>query len=168
MNKAFIFLATLAIVIGGCKSSTNPVVQALNTAGCDVESAMTTAFASAVVVACKGTGTAEACGSAFQTSLGNVNLCATPVPSSMKVASLTANWKTIGDIPGSALKKGAVKADALAPMGVIGGLICPLGINTVMGYMTAQIPLACGCTVSLTASELDSDLVAACTAAIPL
>lgn len=172
--KRILILAGALMLAVGCKTSstsTNPVLTAIESAGCDVESAVTGAIGTAVVSACKGTGTAAACGAAFQTSLGNVNFCAIPLPATASVALLAnpAVWKKLGDIPASALKStGGVKPQNMSPMGLVGNIACPIGINTSMGYLTAQIPLACGCTISLTASQIDSDLTTACEAAVPI
>lgn len=166
MNKYLLILAALGILASGCKSSTpNPVLTALDSAVCDVETTITGAVGAAIVNACKGTGTTAACGAGFQSALGNVNLCAMPLPSTLAGTGA----KTIGSITQSqidAAKKAGVKS--LAPMGIVGSIACPIAVNTGMGYLTAQIPLACGCTISLTASEADADLTAACIAAIPL
>lgn len=138
---------------------------ALNSAGCDVESAITSTIGGAVLSACQGSGTAAACGAAFQTSLGNVNLCAAGIPAAS--LSKDAKWTKVGDVTAGDLSQGKGKAK-LSTMGVVGAIACPIAVNTIMGYLTSQIPLACGCTVSLTASQADQAIVAACEAAVPI
>lgn len=167
-------LLTLAIflVALGCTKNT-PVLQPLQVAACDVETAVTSAFGSAIVADCGGTN-AVACGGAFQAALGNVNMCAQPVPTPPVSADskIAAPKMTIGDVTSQqiAAAKGGrtIKSDAAKPMGIVGSIACPIAINTVLGFLTGAIPQACGCTKSLSASATATDLTAACVAAVPL
>lgn len=164
----------LAVLLTGaaCTSSSSPIMTAVNSVGCDVEAAITGSIGSAVVNACKGSASSATCGGAFQSALGNVNLCLAQVPSlapsfvGVKVFTKVGDV-TAGDIA-NAKAKGGVKANAIKPMGVVGNIACPIAVNTIMGYLTAQIPIACGCTVSLTASQIDTAITSACEAAVPL
>lgn len=175
MKKLILFFALSFLCIGltGCpgSSGTNPILTPIQDVGCAVESAITGGFGSLVVAQCGGTNTA-ACGAAFQSALGNVNLCTTPLPQATAQAAVakdaTGGWKTVGDIPASALSTPGVQSKAVKPMGIVGGIACPIAVNTVMGVLTAQIPAACGCTTNLSASAISGLLTQACVAAIPL
>lgn len=170
--RTFAMLAGIVLTGTACSSSSssNPVLVALDSAGCDVEAAITGGIGQSIVSACKGTGTAAACSAAYQTALGNVNLCSVQVSSAAALVAGVKSFKKIGDVTAADLSKakGSVKAQVAKPMGLVGSIACPIAVNTIMGYLTAQIPLACGCTVSLTASQADVDLVNACQIAVPL
>lgn len=156
------------LVLNACTQKPDPgaILKPIQDAGCAVESAITGGFGSEVVSACAGTD-AIACGQAFQSALGNVNLCQTPLPQQppQVAASPAPVWKKIGDVPADALKSDKLKA---VPMGIVGAIACPIAVNTVLGLLTAQIPPACGCKQSLSASQMGSALLSACVAAVPL
>lgn len=150
MKKMLCFFG-LMFLLTGCPSNsggtTSPVLTPIADVGCVVEQAITSGFGSLVVAQCAGTN-ALACGAAFQVALGNVNLCATP-----QVAQVT---------------KEALMSKAAKPQGIVGSIVCPIALNTVMGLLTATVPAACGCTQNLSASAISGLLNAACVAAVPL
>jgi len=164
MNK--IFCAILAIALSACHS---PILQPVESLGCGVESAITEGFGSEVVSQCGGTDPA-ACGQAFQAALGNVNLCAAPLPAppAQLTQSFVSGWKKVGDVPKEALKSSGMKAQAFTTQGIVGSIACPIAINTVLGLLTGVIPKACGCTKNLSASQLGDALGAACVATVPI
>lgn len=149
--RFLVLILGLMLGLSACKSaSAPPVLTAVESAVCDVESSITGVFGSQIVTACGGpTSAAAACGAAFQTALGNANLCSAPVAAVTVSQIATAKAK-------------------FAPKGVIGSVACPLAIGAVFGVLSTQIPSACGCTQSLSASSLDSLLVSACEAAVPI
>lgn len=52
--------------------------------------------------------------------------------------------------------------------GPIGNLACPLAVNAVMGFLTAPLPPAWGCSVPAQANSLMTVLTTACEAAVPI
>jgi hypothetical protein len=173
--KLFLVIVSAAGLIAlmpSCKSSTGQaILQPIESAGCDVETAITASFGAEVVSECGG-GDAVACGNAFQTALGNANLCSAPLPASasmMDVKGAPLKWSKVGDVPASALKSAphAMKA-GLNEKGVVGSIACPIGINAVMGFLTAVVPPACACKNSMSAGQLSTALVAACAAIVPI
>jgi hypothetical protein len=165
--KAFITLAIFGLILSACKSS--PVLNPVQSAVCDVESTITSATGSLIVSQCAGTD-AVSCGNAIQTALGNANLCALPLPTGV-VTGLTATPKlTVGSITQAQIDaaKKSMGLKTLAPMGVVGNMVCPLAETDVLGFLTAEIPVACGCTKNIDAGGIGALLVSACEVAIPL
>lgn len=165
----YVMLVALVVFSFGCKSpAVQAILQPLAAGGCAVETAMTQNFGQQIVRLCQGTD-AVACGKSVLVGLGNVNLCNMAVPTTT-VSALTSHpeWKKVGDIPASALKGAQGKAivSAVQTMGVIGSLVCPIGVGVGMGLLSAQIPVSCGCTTNLSASALDDAFVAACELAV--
>jgi len=171
-----LFLATLAVLAVACKSTaTNSgVLGPLTSAGCDLESGLTSSFGAALAGA-TGASDPVACGAALQSALGNANLCATAVPSASvasqgvaKAAVAAPKYATLGDIPASALHlpvKGAqIKAQVVAKLGIIGSIACPIADSAIVGLLTGAIPAACSGSTPLTASAANAALVTACTA----
>ena len=154
-NVLFVALAAIIFALAGCKSSSpGPVLNPVTAAVCDVESTITSATGALIVSQCSGTD-AVACGAAIQSALGNANLCAAPGVSGISSAQI-AQFQ-------------ADKAAGKSPVkGVVGNLACPLAESAVMGFLTAAIPSACGCTKSIDAGSIGGLLVSACEAAIPL
>lgn len=170
--------AFLVLGITSCKQGQPipaPVQSVLNPikdVGCAVESGIMGAFGAEVVSECAGSDPAG-CGAAFQAVLGNVNLCAAPLPqpaAQPQIASV-AVWKKVGDVPDDALKgahSDGVKPQAVAAKGIVGAIACPIAIQGALGFLTGVIPAACGCKQNLSAGALGSALQAACVTAIPL
>ncbi len=167
----FLIMSLAILFLGACtKSGPSPILQPIADAGCAVESAITGGFGAEVVSACAGTD-AAACGAAFQTALGNVNLCQAPIPAppagTLKAAD-APEWKRVGDVTFDQLKGKAKASAAVMPQGIIGAIACPMAVQTVLGLLTASIPTACGCTKNLNAGQMGSALIAACVAAVPI
>lgn len=160
--KYLLALAFMTLV--GCSGGVT--VNPLQAAGCDVETVITSAFGGVIVNQCAGTD-ADACGQALLVALGNVNMCATPVPQPASLAGV-AKWKTVGDINKGDLKPGGVSTEAVKPQGIVGGIVCPLAYSTIVGLVTGVVPKACGCTKNLDAGALGTALVAACISAVPI
>lgn len=152
--KKLMFSVLMVMMIGCSTTPTNPVLTPIQAVGCDVETAVTTAFAATVATSLACTNQ-TAIQSSFQTALGNVNFCA-----SSSVSSVTA----------AQIKDAAAKmtSKVAKPMGIVGTIVCPIAINTIIGYATAQIPTTWGCSASVSASTVGAALTAACEAAVPL
>lgn len=168
-------MKSLVIIVGclmtlGCHPG-GSTVSPIQAAGCDVETAILGGASTAI-------GTALSCGnvSAIQasltTALGNANLCATPIPqapaSAASKAAGSPAYKTIGDVPLSALKSSAVKSDAVRSLGIVGNIACPIAINTVIGFLSNSVPAAWSCSSGSTAASLEATLVQVCQIAVPI
>lgn len=151
--RYLIFALLLMITACTSSSTSSGSMNPITAAGCDVETAVTAGFAGSIATAFTCSNQA-AIQSSLQTALGNVNLCAAnPSVAAVTSAQITA-------------KKALAKA--ASPMGIVGSLVCPLAINTIVGFATAQIPTAWGCTASASASDIVAALTTACVAAVPL
>lgn len=154
-NTMFAIFAIFMFAMVGCKSSSpGPVMNPVSAAVCDVESTITAATGSLIVAQCGGTD-AVACGGAIQVALGNANLCAAPGVSGVTSAQMSQ-------------MKADKAAGKVVAQGVIGNIACPLAESAVMGFLTAAIPSACGCTKSVDAGSIGAMLVTACEAVVPL
>lgn len=170
-----VLFAVLAVgLITGCawfkSAPVQAVLQPVEAVGCSVETAITGDFGAEVVAECQGTDPA-ACGQAFQTALGNVNLCNLSLPQPANALAASApKWGKVGDVTDGDLKagKGAVKAQAVKAQGIVGAVACPVAINTALGLLTGVIPQACGCKNNLSASQVGQALNLACQAAVPI
>lgn len=170
--KIALILASMFVLAGCPKSSPPPpIIQAAENVGCAVETSLSNSFGTSLANSCQGN--AAACGPALLVALGNVDLCGQPVPAapagSQMATLLAANpkWQKIGDIPASALQGQAgkeLKAQVVHQLGIIGSVVCPLAVGSVLGFVSAAIPPACGCTQSLSASAVDAAFVAGCQA----
>lgn len=174
----FLAFTILALVMCACsafKSTSSTGVVTLTPLGgvvCDVESTVATEAAATIAAALNCTAQSAIVAS-LEGALGNANLCGAAIPASSSLLqaklALSGQWKTVADIPKSALKpavKGEVKSMAVKPMGVVGTIVCPVVINTSIGFLSNTIPAAWACSVSNSASTVESALDAACEAAI--
>ena len=143
----FLILIISLLFVAGCTKSGGPVMNPIQAAVCDVESVITASAGSLIVAQCGGTDIV-ACGNAMQTALGNANLCA-----QAQIANVS---------------KAQMLAGKAKPEGVVGAIACPIAESAVMGFLTAAIPAACGCTKSMDAGALGALLVSACIAAVPI
>jgi hypothetical protein len=151
--KKILFLLTTMAFLGGCpKTATAPTgtMSPIQTAGCDVETAILGTAASAVASALSCTGSA-AIQASLTVALGNANLCASPIVSGTTMAALKS--------------EASAKAK---PMGVVGNLACPIAINTIVGFLSNSVPTTWGCSATSSASALVSVLTAACESAVPI
>ena len=145
-----------------------PILTPIKDIACDVEKAVSGGLGSTIATSLS-CAHPEIVSSELQAAFGNANMCATPIvqPSGMAVMA-QAKWKTIGDIPGDALKQKGMKAMA-APMGVIGSIVCPMAVQSAVGYLSNSIPVAWGCTgPNASFQGLLSALTAGCIAVVPL
>lgn len=174
--KFYFGILLLVIMIAGCsvfKNSTTGALTPVGGAVCDIESSLANGLAGSVAgtLACSNQ---AAIVTSLQSALGNVNLCAAPLPAPASAAlkSLDASgWKTVGDVPASALKKPAsvgLKAEAVKTMGIVGQIACPIAIDTGIGFLSNSIPAAWGCSASVTVQTIQSALIAACELAVPI
>lgn len=177
--KSILLALTALFVLNGCNKNNTPapvqvIVQAAQGAICPVAQELADQ-AGAKLASMTGAADPVACGQALYAPLVNVNLCAQAIPQAslvqFKVLAIdTAAWKTIGDIPASALKSLRAKGLVMKPNGIISSVVCPLGIGVFMGVASAAIPPACQGSTSLSASTLDQAIVQVCqlvTAALP-
>lgn len=166
-NVTMAILAMFAFVLAGCTSKTGSM-DPIKGAACDVETVALTGVAGSIsgLLACSGQ---DAIVASLEQALGNVNFCATPLQSSSalsaKAMAVGSGWQTIGDV--KIPKDGGVKSLAVQPQGIVGGLACPIIVNTVIGYLTSSVPSAWKCTSSADAGAVGSAITAACVAAIP-
>jgi hypothetical protein len=173
--KNLIFLSLLLTLTVACSSSnSNPTMTPLQDAGCAVESALTSNLGAAIA-GITGAANPAACGQALQVALGNINLCAIPVPPSPAPVpasfALKASWKVVGDISADDLKAAKiakVRLMSLSMKGIVGSIVCPLVDDTALGLFSANIPAACQGPNVLSAGGANQALVAACDAAIPI
>lgn len=144
-------LIALTFLFVSC-TTTQPTMNPIAAVGCDVETALTTPLAASVaaVFSCTNQSAIQA---SFQTALGNANFCAQPGVAGTTTAQIEAA-KT-------AIKDGVNK-------GIIGSVICPLAINTLVGLATPSIPASWGCSASASSSTLLQALTVACVAVVPL
>ena len=171
MKRLTFFCIFATVFFAGCtKPAPGGSVTPIQSAGCAVETAVVGGAASAVasVLSCSNAAAIQA---SLTVALGNVSLCATPVPSAPTGATLAliagaANWHTIGDISAGDLE--VSKSSVKGVKGVIGAMVCPLVVNTVVGFGTSLVPTSWGCTGSAAANTLGAALAAACIAAVPL
>ena len=143
MKYFALLLASFAFV--GCTKSGSSISPA-QAVGCDIESAVVAAEASAVSTLLSCTNVTQV-QQDMMTALGNANLCAAP-----GVAAVS-----------SAQMKSAVSAK-----GVIGSLACPIVVNVLIGYASSAIPSTWGCSTGSSAQSLSAALTAACVAAVPI
>lgn len=131
-------------------STTSPILQTVTTAICDVANTVATDAGQAIVTACAGTGTAQACGTALVPAIMNGGMCANAQVAQMTTAMIVQN-----------------KAQGVRPLGVVGNIACPIAIPSIMGFLTSEIPAACGCTQSIGASGFNAALISGCEEAVP-
>lgn len=134
MKKLILVISFLAIA--GCSSSSLTPIQ---TAACDIETAVSNGLASSVASALSCTNTA-AIQTSFLTALGNANFC--PATS-------------------SAQSKVSVK-------GAVGNIVCPLAVSTILGFLSNSVPSSWGCSASTDAGSLSTALTTACEAIVPI
>ncbi len=184
--KVILIAAITALGLTGCPpkaGAPSPILQVVSTVVCPVEQAIASPLGLYVAQQCAGDQSLDSsgysnCGAAFLSALGAVDLCNQPVPASAQTPEMKAlvsvhpEWKVIGDIPASALKgaQGQVIKQAVSKMGIISGIVCPLVVPTILGFLTPVLPPACKCTQSLSSGTINSGLSLACstaTAALP-
>ncbi len=155
----------------GSKSTSNPL-QSVITAAQGAICPLAQEFADEAGAKLAGlTGAANplACGAALYQPLVNSQICTQPIPQAdtpMLKALVAAHpeWKTIGDIPKSALSAPAVKALAVHAQGIISSVMCPIGVGVGMGIFSTSIPAACQGPNNLSASATDTQFTAVCAA----
>jgi hypothetical protein len=167
----FFKLANIAIIIAffgmaACtKSSTPGSVTPIQSVGCAVESAVTSAAATTIAASISCSNQAQIA-TDIQNALGNVNLCAAGVAPA-PAALVGPKWSKVGDVSKQDLDK-AKASKGLAPMGIVGQIACPIVVNTLLGFATNSIPVSWGCSASTSAASLGAVITSACEAAIPL
>lgn len=169
------YLLLVLLVLAGCKSNQpSPIIQPIKDMACAVEKSVAGGIAQAVAssLTCAHSDVMQA---DLQAAFGNANMCAAPVPvpaPAPGVASAMAApmWKTIGDVPGDALKpKDGMKAQDVKPMGIIGSIACPIAVNSAIGFLSNSLPEKWGCTgPNASFAALISAATAACLAAVPI
>jgi hypothetical protein len=172
---AYAVLAAITMFSGCTKPQPGAALNPVQSAGCAVETAVTTAAAGSIMQAlsCTNESAIEA---NLMTALGNVDMCATPLPavpaapSALMSAKALPKFTKIGDITAGDLQSAKAQPKALLakPMGIVGAIACPIVVNTVIGFATSEIPSAWGCSASAGADTVGSALTAACEAAVPL
>lgn len=140
----FILATALVVGLSGCQffqsATSKSALTAVEQAACNEETAAIGGFASQIATTLNCS-SQPAIVASLTTALGNANVCKyLPAASS-----------------------GMVKTQ-----GVIGNLICPIAVSTVVGYMTSQIPVAWGCTVTTQASAVVASLTTACETVVPV
>ena len=188
MGKFTGFLCLIAVAFALCACSlfksttttsagTTVTLTPLGGAVCAIESSAAGGIAGSVAgaLACSNQAAIVA---SLEAALGNANLCgaslpaAAPAVAGLKAMAVLPQWKTLGDVPASALVKTAVsgqmKAQAVKAMGLVGGIACPIVINTAIGFLSNSVPAAWGCTTSTTIVTVQGALTAACEAAVPI
>lgn len=166
-----------ALALAGCsKAQVQQTLQPLESAGCAVESTISSALGASTVSNCGGTD-AVACGAAYQTMFGNINFCAMAIPAPVAASFAKAVaageikaddvpvWKTLGDIPASALQSAAIKS-AVMKLGLIGSIACPVAEQGAIALLSGAIPAPCGCTKPLSAGSLGPSFILVCEAAM--
>lgn len=155
-------LLILTILLLGVACTKSGTMSPIQSAGCAVESAVTSAAATSIAAALSCTNQAQIA-TDVQNALGNVNLCATNVA----VASLAPKYSKVGDVSKQDLDAAKGK-NLIKPMGVVGNIACPIVVNTLLGFATNSIPSSWGCSSSTTASALTATIIAGCEAVVPL
>jgi hypothetical protein len=166
----YVLLALMTALAIGCSSSSpSPILQPIQAAGCDVESAITTAFGDLIVAQGNGPASAgAACGAAIQVALGNANLCVQSA-NGAPVSQITMSQIQAHVLKMKAMRAAGGKGVVAAvpdPMDIVGGLVCPLGDAAFIGFLSAGIPAACQVGSNLSAGTLNQLALAACEAAL--
>ncbi len=138
----FLFAAVLMLTMTfvGCNKPSDPTGP-IAAVGCSVETAITSSLAATI-------GSTLTCSNLTQVqldiqgALGKANLCAQAVPP-----------------PASAQSKQKFK-------GIVGGLVCPLAIDAVLGLVVSKVPASWGCSPSASTTGLATALGAACVAVV--
>lgn len=140
-----LLMTVMAFLMFGCTKSSTSSLTPIQAAGCDVESLVTSGFASAVASALTCTNTTQI-QTDLQTAFGNANLCQGQV-----AAATMAQLKA----------KGVSK-------GIVGSIACPIAINTAVGYLSNSIPTTWGCSAAATAASLSATLTTLCEGAVTI
>lgn len=180
IGAALCFLATgCSLFESSSTSSSGTTTVTLTPVGgvvCDIESTVATGLAGSIASALNCT-SQSAIVSSLEAALGNANLCGVSTSSSVaqaqifkaEVAVLNPAWKTLGDIPASALgQSSAIKSKAVFSKGVIGSIACPIVIETSVGYLSNVVPTGWGCTSSTTMASIESALTTECESLISI
>lgn len=136
--KLFITASLLLTSIMGCTSkTTTPTPNPISTIGCDVETSLSSAFATSLsgILSCTNT-------NVIQTDLlgylGKANLCAQSSNALIKSKSL------------------------VSPKGVIGGIICPIAVQSAMAAVGTKTPVTWGCNPAASTGSAASALTTVC------
>lgn len=157
---------TLIFFIGCTKSQPTPVITPIKDIACAVEKAISGGLGATIAsnLSCTHPDLVSA---DLQAAFGNANMCATPIATSSLLKSAAA-WKTIGDIPAEALKPKAIKSEAQV-QGIIGALVCPMAVQSPVGFLSNSVPAKWGCTgPNASFQGLVSALISACTVVVPI
>lgn len=133
--KKYLLAFCFTVICASC-TKPSPSPNPVVVVGCAVEQALTGAFAASLSAAFSCSGISQM-QSDIQAMLGKVDLCA-KVPK-----------------PDPAGHK----------KGVVGGIICPLAVQAVMGAVGSKIPATWGCSAGSSASA--DALTVACNSAVP-
>lgn len=141
--KTLITFTLLALSLSAC-SSTSTAPTPIVAAGCAVETSVESALSASVATAltCSNTAAIQA---DLATAIGKANLCSQSVPATP-----------------------AIKVMQAKPQGVVGNIVCPLGVSAVMSLVTGAIPAAWGCAPGASVGTLSVVLTAACTSAVTI
>lgn len=156
MKRILLISAFLSVFSFGCTPTAptaGAVMSPIKAVGCNIETAVSTGFANAVAAAltCSNVSAVQ---TSLQTAFGNANLC---------VAQASVDLAKKAALEAKVSGKPALK-------GIIGNIACPMAISAAMGYLTATIPAAWGCSASATtsAAAIATALTTACETAVPL
>jgi hypothetical protein len=118
-------------------------VNPIQVVGCAVESSLNTAFAASIatVLSCSNQAAISA---SIANKLSAINICST--------ASVQSQVKELKG-------KGKMK-------GIVGDLVCPIGIDAINSIVNGAVPAAWGCSVSVS-DGVSAALATACAAAVP-
>lgn len=141
MRLIFSLLVLTSTFLISC-TTTQPA-NPIQVVGCAVESSLNTAFSASIATVLNCTNQA-AISSSIATKLSAINICAT--------ASVQSQVKELQG-------KGKMK-------GIVGDLVCPIGINAINSIVNGAVPAAWGCSVS-SADGVSAALAAVCAAAVP-
>lgn len=146
--KKLLGLFAIVVLVAGCTSS-SPTVSPIVDAGCTIETAITAGMGASVATALNCSN-ASAIQASIQMALGNVNLCASSTTAqSTAAAQVKLNTK-------------------LTNKAIVGDILCPIALNTIVGYLSNTIPSAWSCSQSATVTALQQALTAACESAVPI
>lgn len=128
-------LLILSVLVVSCTSKTTTDPNPVQTVGCSIEGDLTTAFANSVsqLLTCTDVTAIQV---DLLNALGKANLCAKSTP--------------------------AVTSKTVSPKGVIGDIVCPLAVQSVMGLVGTKVPVGWKCTPAAGTSGLNAALVATC------
>lgn len=136
MTKLMLALMGLFLFAGCTKSTT---VTPIQSAGCSIETAISSGIAGAVSSSLQCANTAQVAAD-LQAAWGNVNLCSTA--------------------------QAQMKSQKLQPKGIVASIVCPIAINTAVGFLSNSVPSSWKCTgPNATMAGLIGALTTACEAA---